>query len=227
VQEEQVRTLAFLSLLNALTIEDQTLPNGVRLVRARSDEPASAVARDRDVVVLLGDVDAAPYASWPRPSPMPSSVPDGEHWMVKPGGPALIIEWPSPPRDDDALLAIESVIGGQFARRGKVLQFTLEGGWPPESRRRVDEELERLSQLGPKDLVAVKSACVAWASPKTPKERAERLLAVTLATGNPRQLRELSDRCNRLTVATVATVARALGRRARRVTLLDDRAAGP
>src|SRR4029079_13400792 len=113
VQKEQVRTLAFLTtLLSALPIDDQTLPTGVRVVRAPSDEPAVAVSRDRDVVVLLGGGDATPYASWPRPSPAPESLPEGERWIAKPGAPALQIDWPLPPRDDDALLAIEAVIGG-------------------------------------------------------------------------------------------------------------------
>jgi hypothetical protein len=220
-------SLWFSSLLGALPIEDVTLPNGVRVVRAQSAEPAVAISRERDVVVLLGAVDAAPYGNWPHPTPPPESLPDGERWTLGKGAPTLIIDWPAPPRDDDALLAIEAVVGGSFVRKGPILRFVLEGDWPTEARRRVDGELERLAQLGPKDLAAVKSACAAWASPKTAIERAERLLEVTLATGNPRQLRELSDRCNRLTVAQVATVARALGRRTRRVVLLDDRAAGP
>jgi hypothetical protein len=239
--ERQVLSLALTSFLAlTFTLEDVTLDNGVRVITTPGP-PALAVSDDKSVVVRVGD-GAAPEANWPRPSPAPLSPPpaDKETWQVASGAPELVIEWAAPPVDESLLLvALLTPLSSSLPlppsslsllRRDGVLRLRLTGGWPPEVRRRLDAELERLASLPPKELPAVKDACTAWANPKTSRERADRLLQVTLATGNPRLYRELSDRCARLTVAAVVVAAKSLYRRPRRILLktpVEQRATDP
>jgi hypothetical protein len=212
--------LSFFAL--TFTIQDVTLPNGVRVIS--SPGPAAvAVSPDRSVVVVVGEP-GAEYAAWPSPSPAPSLAPPlRESWRIESGAAELVMEWAAPPGDETLLL---TALLGPMRRKDGILRFT-GMGWPPEARRRFDAELERLASLTPKDLGAVKEACTSWATPRNSAERAQRLLQVTLATGNPRLYRELSDRCGRLTVGAIQQAARALYRRPRRILVKTPVEAGP
>jgi len=202
--------LSFLAL--TFTLQDVTLPNGVRVISSPGP-PALAVAADKSVVVVVGEP-PADYAGWPSPSPRPlSPPPERESWRIQKGPPELIIEWAAPPADDALLL---TALLGPMERQGGLLRVT---GRDAEDRRKLDADLERLATLTAKELPAVKEACAAWATPHTSAERAQRLLQVTLATGNPRLYRELIDRCGRLTVGSMQAAARALYRKPRRIIL--------
>jgi hypothetical protein len=208
--------ISFLAL--TFLIQDVTLPNGVRLIS--SPGPAAvAVAADKSVVVVVGEAEQGVYASWPSPSPAPlQPSPARDEWRVESGAPSLVVEWAAPPADDALLVtALLAMSGGAWTRRDGILRLTVEGGWPPEGRRRLDGELERLASLSPKELPAVKEACTNHATPRNSDERARRLLEVTLATGNPRLYRELQERCARLTVGAVSAAAKKLHRQPRRI----------
>jgi hypothetical protein len=214
--------LSFLAL--TFTLEDVTLENGVRVVTSPGP-PAEAVAEDGSVVVVIGEGDLrSRYAGWPRPSPSPSgspsasSAPGGESWHIESGPARLVIEWAAPTVDETLLLAaLLSRDGAVWLRRDGLLTLTVKAGWPPEARRWLDGELERLAALPARELAPVKEACSAFATPRSSAERAQRLLQVTLATGNPRLYRELPDRCGRLTVGTLAAAVKQLYRRPRRI----------
>lgn len=227
--------LILLALALAIPVEDVTLPNGVRVIvsldRAAA-RPAVAVARDHSVVAVVATVDGeaarAPYLSWPRPSPEPASplpAPESESWQVRAGSPRLVVEWAAP-ENPGALLALQPWLwaGGSLERSGAILRLVVEGGWPAATRRELDAQLARLQSAGPRELAAVRDACAAWATPKTPDERAQRLLQVTLATGNPRLVRDLPESCARLTAAGLAAAARGFGPRGRRVILVTQTA---
>jgi hypothetical protein len=202
--------LSFFAL--TFTLQDLTLPNGVRVI-STPGPPAVAVSADRSVVVVVGEP-GDEYARWPRPTPAPlQPPPDREIWRVEPGPARCTMEWAAPSADDALLL---TALLGPMQRRDGILRMV---GPDPESRRKLDAEIERLATLSAKDLPAVKDACTAWATPRSSGERAQRLLQVTLATGNPRLYRELYDRCGRLTVGSVAAAARALFRKPRRILL--------
>jgi hypothetical protein len=205
---------AYLLSFFALTfaVQDVTLPNGVRVISSPGP-PAVAVAADKSVVVVVGEP-GGDYASWPSPSPRPSSSPpERESWRIETGKPELTIEWAAPPADDALLL---TALLGPMERQGGLVRVS---GREAEDRRRLDADLEKLATLTARELPAVKDACAAFATPHTSAERAQRLLQVTLATGNPRLYRELIDRCGRLTVGSLQAAARALYRKPRRIIL--------
>jgi hypothetical protein len=230
--------VSFLAL--TFLIQDVTLPNGVRLISSpvaiaadksavAADKSAVAIAADKSVVVVVGEADQGAYATWPSPSAAPlPPAPARDEWRIESGAPSLVVEWAAPPADDTLLLA--ALLGGNLERRDGILRLTIEDGWPPESRRHLDGELERLASLSSKELPAVKEACAGYATPKNNDERARRLLEVTLATGNPRLYRELQERCARLTMGTVSAAAKKLHRQPRRIvvkTPVEPRASGP
>ena len=246
--------VAVLGLVLVLTIpvEDVTLPNGVRVVVSvdRAVRPPEVVvSRDRALVVIVGDVEPeaarAAYLGWPRPSPEPATAPpllssEGESWEVRDGPPSLLLEWPAPPGDELSLLLPALLGDGLFERRGPVWRFSalspLSDGdaRPAELRRRFDARLERWATPSPREVQVARETCGAWASPPSARLRAQRLLQVTLATGNPRRFRELGERCARLDAATLSSLSRSLSRRSRRVRLitprhtrLDDRVSAP
>jgi hypothetical protein len=199
-------------------VEDVTLSNGIRVIWTAGSPAATAVSADGSVVVQVAgkrqDVDG------PRPSPSPLPPLSGDRWEVAAGPAELVMEWAAPaPRDDDVLLLVHARVGGRLEQRDGRLRLTISGGWPMAERRRVQDELEALAAATPRELPSLKTACSAWATPKGSAELAERLLQVTLVTGNPRQLRELSERCGRLTLGRIASVARSLLRPPRRVVL--------
>src|SRR5207245_776108 len=147
------------------TTQDVTLPNGVRLISSPGP-PAVAVAADRSVVVVVGEP-GGEYAAWPRPSPSPPAPPpERDSWRIESGPPQLVVEWAAPSPDDALLIA--ALIGAAVERRDGILRVTVDGGWPPDARRRLDAELERLASG--RELGAIKEACLAWATPKTGAE---------------------------------------------------------
>ena len=221
--------LVWLALALAIPVEDVTLPNGVRVI-VSVDRAAgaieTAIAPDRSIVVVVGNVEPeaarAPYAGWARPSPAPSPPPgvEGESWQVTEGSPSLTVEWTAP-ADGDSLLAA-ALLGG-IERCGAVWRWAPDDGWPPERRRALDAMVERWVRPSPKEVLAAREACTRWAASPTARLRAERLLSVTLATGNPRLYRELPERCAHLDAAALSSLARALSRQARRVRLVTPR----
>jgi hypothetical protein len=221
-----------LALALAIPVEDVTLPNGLRVVVSvdRAAEATEiAMSPDRSIVVVVGNVDPeavrASYAGWARPSPAPSPLPvpvvEGELWQVAEGAPSLTVEWAAPA--DELSPLVPALLGGTPERRGTVLRWTPESGWPPAQRRALDALLERWVRPSPREVQSAREACTNWAAAPNAQVRARKLLAVTLATGNPRLFRELPDRCARLDATALSSLARALGRRGRRVRMVTQR----
>jgi hypothetical protein len=223
--------LVWLALALAIPVEDVTLPNGVRVI-VSVDRAARAVdavvSEDRSIVVVVGDVEPqaarARYADWERPSPRPSPSPpsDGELWQVTQGAPSLTVEWAAPAGDEPPLV-LGALLDGGVEWRGAVWRWSNAGGWPAERRRALDAMLERWARPSAHEVQSARETCSSWAAAPTARLRAERLLQVTLATGNPRLFRELPERCARLDAAALSSLARTLSRRARRVRLVTPR----
>jgi hypothetical protein len=206
-----------LALALAFSVEDVTLPNGVRVIVAQKEGPAAtAKSPDGRVIAIVGAVspDEArkPYG---RENAIvaraPAAPPDGELWALERGAPSLAIEFAAPP--PESLLALAALYGAsprvgeraRLERDGEVARLTVVGGWPPESRRAIEGAADRLA--APAVLAEARARCVEWATPKTNDALAQRLVDVTLATGNPRLLREAADRCGRITVELARTAA--------------------